>query len=570
MGIGILLFSACTKQAESGTAGLSTITIFAESSQSRSCISSTLEVRWMPSDVLSVLDQAGNHKFVTEDHGSSANFSGTALKNAEKSFALFPYSEENSCDVDNGIISTVFPTDQYGVPGSFSDQANLAAGIIENHSFTARNVGGIISVTLTRSDITSVKISSCNAGDALSGGIRISFDGQGVPAAEAVDKVDNVKLLPTDGLSSLQAGTYFIAVLPGELAGGYKMEITCQNGYVKTVVNATPLSIGRSKCVEFGVIDSDMPEDRVVILFGDSITHNNVYQWMNSLVSGKNTSDVRYRAVHAGRSGETPSQITARLGGVPLYVKGKVVIPARASEKVLIQNLYTDISESGEKMESPTRELFVDLGSEATDSKYTGCSNPFMIEGVLCKITGTAGKLYLNRVYNSETATVISGPFTIASPLGQWKYSNAWAHSCYMGTNGEGDPKIPYNHEPGELHSYEDLGRFYELAQTSLPANAHFLALGFHNSRWTENSIKHLAGKFGDIFVDLRTTGYQNAETIASEIGATLDDTDYSYIADKQWPWSWQDPTNTIHPSETGHKAYAQIAFDKMKALEWF
>ena len=557
----------CTREATPVlTPSLETVTLRAESAPKSGLESASMSVVWFPSDELSVLDAAGNHRFVTKGHGTTADFVGLGTPDGER-LVLYPYSASATCS--SSVITTVFPAVQTGVPGSFPDGANLAAGIVHGDNFKARNIGGIIGFTLGRSDIVSVKLSSLNASDALSGSIRISFDQDELPVAECFSPAPSVTLVPSDVLCSLESGTYFLDVLPCSLEDGYAVELTCQNGYVRRMEYPGRFTLGRSKYVDLGIIDDGMPEDRAVILFGDSITHNNVFQHLNSILQSKNTPSVRYRAVLAGRSGETPSQIAARQGGVPLYVRGPLTIPARASEKISIGSLYTDVSESGERLSGPSRHLFVDLGVETSEKTWTGCTNPFRIGGVLCRISGSDGSLTLSRVFNSETPTTLDGPYVPVEPLASWKYSGAWACTCYMGTNGEGSPtKIPYNHNPGELHSYEDLGRFYDLAIAH--SGTRFLVLGFHNQRWNEATRDYLAGKFGNIFVDLRTVGYTQAEKIASEIGVELDSVDYSYIAGHQWPWSWQDASNTIHPSPVGHKAYARIVFDRMEEMGWF
>jgi len=150
--------------------GLTAMTIVAKGT--KTTLQNDLSVIWNDGDSVCVFDNLGCHPFVTSETGASVKFNGKASADKEPKLVLYPYDKYASAQLETSEIKTFIPGIQTGRIGSFGEVNNISVGIVEDDAFYARNVCGLIKLTLSRSDLASVEIISPDACNKVAGGGR--------------------------------------------------------------------------------------------------------------------------------------------------------------------------------------------------------------------------------------------------------------------------------------------------------------------------------------------------------------------------------------------------------------
>lgn len=537
-------------------------------------------VLWQPGDEISVLDGFGNRCFVTKEGGEVAEFGGAA-SSVSGLIIAYPYDASSSRDGD--CITLEVPTAQIAVPGTFDRTANVTlAKANDNGEFFALNLCAMIRLSVTREDILSVRISSQDQ-TPLSGRVCVAFDKDGVPFVQSVPVwSDYVDIDPSDS-ETLAPGTYYIPVLPAQLEAGLKITLNLEKDLTAVRLISDPVSLVRSRFTDV-IADENLSyekdEERIVVIYGDSITHINVFNHLQSLLDTKagdiqdvdTLKHVTYRVVQAGRSGERPIQIAARQGALPLYIKGPFKLNAKSTVSTTVgEGLYTSWNEEAEDLGSPDFLLNVDYGGESTTG-WTGCTNPFVVDGIPCSIKSTSAGtsstgvlLNINRVKTAKEDVDFTENYIRVQTHVDHDYGKPYISTVYMGTNG----KYVYQN-PADGHTWAQLGDFIQAMLDHAP-DTKWVVCGYHStSRWTQGGVDYLSGRFGDLFLDLHGEGIRKVADINSQIGYSLTQEDQEYLNKNEWPAGWQDLSNKVHPSPVGHKAYATLLFEKMEELGYF
>ena len=239
-----------------------------QAEMSKTALASDGAVTWTTGDKVSVFGDGANNLFTLEtiNGDGSAIFSGSVTGSVF--YALYPYDENASISGD-GVITAVLPADQTGVKGSFATDLNLSVGKTTTNQMMMRNVCGLLAFTLTRSDITSVTISS-NGKEFLTGELNITLDDSGIPSCTVANGTRYVTLRPEG--STFEAGTYYAVVLPGTYAGGLRMTLTTasQVAVRKTLADAI---VQRSHLLDVHTPDASLNLSDVIAL-GQTETAN--------------------------------------------------------------------------------------------------------------------------------------------------------------------------------------------------------------------------------------------------------------------------------------------------------
>ena len=260
---------------------------------------------------------------------------------------------------------------------------------------------------------------------------------------------------------------------------------------------------------------------KTVLCFGDSITTGTVTGTLQSLLGND------WKVYIAGVSGEKVLQIMSRQGAAPLYLAGGFIIPASSSQSVAVgTTFYSRHHTDGEIADKPDTPIMVNLQAYSGNATYCGVTNPFMVKGVECSISSNGGTLYLQRSTDGEAVDCSSEEFVQAVPYAFWKLGNPDVTTVYMGTNGV----YTSNTKKGRTRD-EVLTDFYEMVRSN--TTGEFIAIGYHHSSWTESYAATMTSAFGNHYLDLRTVGWQNAETIAKQVGEGLTAQDYENISKK-------------------------------------
>lgn len=220
-------------------------------------------VWWKPAEEISVFYGSGANggsKFTSKNTtlAEIVEFEGSiAMSGSNDFWAVYPYSEDNSCD-GNSVTLTI-PANQTGVEGDFSDNCFPTVAKSKTLDLPFWNVCGGVKFFVSRSDIQSVKIKG-NNNEPLAGTVKVAFDEHGRPAVtEIVDGATEVTLMAPGG-NTFEAGKFYhITCLPTFLPDGITMTFSTVSE-TGTLISENAQTIKRSI---FGVlrnVDSNVSE----------------------------------------------------------------------------------------------------------------------------------------------------------------------------------------------------------------------------------------------------------------------------------------------------------------------
>ena len=225
---------------------------------------STGELTWTTSEAaMAIFDGSGLQTFShvsTEEGGHQATFSGTADVNNPNWVAVHPAMNSSW---ENSKVYVTFPCFQNARNGGgmLVNMNTMAAKVTHNagvlNDFTMKNIGGLIKLTVTESNIKSITVST-RGGEPLTGKAELSFDGSGNPVVTPLqyNYETFVTLLPPSGESELAAGDYFVSVFPGTMASGLLFDMEKTDGTAASVKASSSLTLARAADLEFKNFDT--------------------------------------------------------------------------------------------------------------------------------------------------------------------------------------------------------------------------------------------------------------------------------------------------------------------------
>ena len=203
------------------------------------------KVSWEKGDQITIMATVdglvSTSAFTTSDEGDSAEFTNEeGVVMASDYYAVYPHmSDDRYLYVkkaegtgyghgmsDDSAMSLVLQSSQPSSVGSSTKLNALSAGKVAEDGVTLRmkNVGGLISLNINDSDITSVTLYG-NSGEILAGRITAVFDEDGLPAVTSVEGSNMVRIVPLKG-SVFTPGTYYFCIPPTEFAQGLTLLFT--------------------------------------------------------------------------------------------------------------------------------------------------------------------------------------------------------------------------------------------------------------------------------------------------------------------------------------------------------
>lgn len=574
----ILLFNSCSANLEEKIDNKMLVKAKAKIGEETKTSLNGLKLSWQENDEIGVFVEGVQYNSSLSFHSSQFQgyFTKTKSSPSDKhTYAYYPVNIFHSSF--DTIIEGFLPTTQVAPFHAKADYMVANIGTIYydednlpdlNITFN-RHLFSILKINITNSDeelkdekLVGVRVKSKTR--ILSGSFTFDvLDGASATAVFSNDAALTHQHVDVNYSSGRAIGkdktTTLYAVVPvGAYPEGDISVTVFTENYQGTVVAQKEMTLANGTVYNLQIIDFSLlaksPAKKTVLCFGDSITTGTMAGNLQTLLGND------WKVYIAGVSGEKVLQIISRQGAIPLYLSGGFTIPALASESVAVgTTFYTKNQTNGDVAVTPDTPIMVNLSAYTGNTTYCGVTNPFMVKGVECTITKAGdGKLYLQRSTDGDVVDCESDSFVQAVPYAYWKLGNPTVTTLYMGTNGV------YNANPSKGRTRDQvLTDFYNMVKNN--TTGEFIAIGYHHSLWNESYEATMSSAFGDTYLDLRTVGWQKAETIAAQMGEGLTPQDYENISNKIWPSSWGGLD--IHPSAKGAKAHAIMIYNKMVEL---
>lgn len=261
LALSIFFAISCEENMQESAAALNYrfVPVFASAeTATRTVLQDDLSVTWEASDKINVfydLDgSTSSAQYSASEAGASVQFDGSVPDGAEVKYAAYPYNADAT--LSGNVITTEIPAEQTAVPGSFGSGACVAAGKIDaSGNVTMYNVCGLLKFTLTTSDITSILISG-TSGECLAGKVTVTCGD--VSVSSATDPLYSSPAVTfSNGGSPIPAGTYYVAVAPGSLAG-IRLLFTRTDGKKALRYSTDPTAVSAGKIRTIGTIDAGL------------------------------------------------------------------------------------------------------------------------------------------------------------------------------------------------------------------------------------------------------------------------------------------------------------------------
>lgn len=220
-------------------------------------------VWWSAGDQINVFNGSSyKGKFISlnREPAASADFGGVlnlvegaAATQTGMYWAVYPYSEANTCDGESVTLSL---TDtQYSDADSFGDNLFPAIARSSDLDMHFYNVCGGVCFSVVRENIRAVTFKSMG-GERLAGTMKVSFGTGGYPEVQSVtDGVDQVTVYPTGGGTFVPGKKYYAVMIPQTLSSGLKVTYRTENQMASLSFDRS-LSFPRSTFAVFSANDA--------------------------------------------------------------------------------------------------------------------------------------------------------------------------------------------------------------------------------------------------------------------------------------------------------------------------
>lgn len=288
-----------------------TITATAENDADSKTSLSSGKVLWHNADAVTVWNgtQAGEFTTADPDGSESVLFVASSLEYAAADEYLAVYPHSAAAVFADGKVTAQVKAVQDAYADGFAKGVNVAVAAGTGENLTFRNVCGYVKFTVPAgmTDLTKVEFKA-NSGEILAGNVNVTIaDG---PSAEVVS--DGVSAVSLEG--SFEAGkSYYIAVLPKTLQGGFTMTLT--RGEETTEMSTTkPFTVTRSKAIPVGELydgtwqvrleGTAVPEGQTMKLT-QTLENENLFACLETLNAGTLNLKVLYENVYVTTAGGT-------------------------------------------------------------------------------------------------------------------------------------------------------------------------------------------------------------------------------------------------------------------------
>ena len=236
----------------------------------RSALGTGNSVVWKSGDKISVFDGSdfeNNHEFTLDGDGgsTSGSFTGTAASNpntlGNNYYAFYPYTE-GACLEDDSHYSCInditLPSTQTAIKDSFDPKAALMiAKSSDKNILNFQNIVSLVKVT-TEFDCRRIELKVNEySSEPIAGKGKVYWSDTDPSIDIMSDFSKSIVLKPEDGKDKIEAGTYYIAVKPGNYAAGWSISFTSTDYNVYTREASSAVTFNRSKIRSIGSFSID-------------------------------------------------------------------------------------------------------------------------------------------------------------------------------------------------------------------------------------------------------------------------------------------------------------------------
>ncbi|MBR0300923.1 MAG: hypothetical protein IJQ93_11485 [Bacteroidales bacterium] len=249
-----VLAAACGKEKTNSSSGATDEekTVFSASFDDVPSVKTSLngtKVNWVAGDRISILWDGGSKTAIALSGGEETTFA-VNVGDAETFYAVYP--EFSSAELSGETINLTVPQAQHG---AFAD-ANIAISKTASSDkyFVFKNICALGKITITRSDIAKVRISSGEE-DVLAGDVAVSFDAEENPSLDASEATaKELTLTPVSG-DAFAVGDYYFSLVPVTLQTVVFTLETSSGEVLPEVKSENSVEFAQSTVTSFGVID---------------------------------------------------------------------------------------------------------------------------------------------------------------------------------------------------------------------------------------------------------------------------------------------------------------------------
>lgn len=189
-------------------------------------IADGIRKNWSVGDVIMLLHDGKSVSVEAQKSGMMSALSGTVeglFTTDNPLFGVYPASSVVSSNRESVTVSV--PAIQMAGTEGYDTNAVVSTARTISNSLTFQTVCGGIKLNFQMPGITKIELESVD-GYALSGTVRINWDGQGKPVIGVVEDVHSIMTFSaSDEAGFIPGKDYYISTLPCDLYGGYRLSI---------------------------------------------------------------------------------------------------------------------------------------------------------------------------------------------------------------------------------------------------------------------------------------------------------------------------------------------------------
>ncbi len=260
-------------------------------------------LQWADDDQIAVFDGIAKNKFSIKEgtnEGATATFAGAVSASASTLYAVYPFS---AAEAQSGSsLSVTVPAKQVvSKTASVDSTAVVSVGLVSGQAVEFKQVCGLLKVPVSNGGVNKIIIGGKN----LAGTATVTADGT---LSSVTAGTDEIELTYEDGLN-FPAGTYYVAVLPGNTpAGSFSVQLVGGGGLTWKKTAGSAVAFERRKTVSAGDLAGEAS-------FARHITNKaELYAWGE--VMGKESGVMVYLDADIDCAGDPWTYTTASFDGI--------------------------------------------------------------------------------------------------------------------------------------------------------------------------------------------------------------------------------------------------------------